>query len=231
MNKCLLLIFVLLITANNSFAWNSIGHKKLVENVYYSMPRELQEKLNLTLMKEGAVAPDLVFHDVVKHHYPYSKDLAYKWLSNISNISEFAFNFGVASHYISDSFVAPHYISHEDPKLHSEFESQVNYYSVKTKCSDYNYTLDDLAIGAENKKDWEPWLKTKDKSIPQKEFEEAQKFVYTFAIKKLNYSCTDNSLVFEEKPLLNFNRQEQTIAYILFLGLIFIWGLIFLRKK
>lgn len=235
MNKRLLLIFVLIISLFSTLnvqAWNSQGHQKLVENVYYSMPSSLQEKLNLTLMKEGAVAPDLVFHDTVLHHFPPSRDLAYKWLNNITSLSDFSYNFGVAAHYISDSFVAPHNVQKEDPALHSKFEKQVNSYAVKTGCANYNFTLNDLEIAVKNAADWDIWLNSQDPAIPQKEFEQAQKFIYSIAIQKLGYEC-NSQLIYEEKSILpNIKIPQKEFSYPVLLAILII-SLIykFFKKK
>lgn len=212
MNKKLLLTFVLIISLtftlpHSVFAWKSATHQALVENIYNSMPPSLQEKLNLTLMKEGAVAPDLVFHDTVNHHYPVTKDLAYKYLEKIQTVNDFSYNFGVAAHYISDSFAAPHNVQKEDSYLHGKFESQVLDYTITTDCANYNYTLNDLGMVEKNSEDWYLWLDSQDSSIPKKELEQAQKFLYSIAIQKLGYEC--NSLLeYDEKPLINTNPSD-----------------------
>lgn len=204
MRACILLIFVLLLFASSASAWNGKTHESLVENIYYSMPVQLQGQLNLTAMKYGATAPDLVFHDTVRHHYPPSQEFAYSYLSNITSISDFSYNFGVASHYISDSFVAPHYVSGENYTLHSKFENQLNDYAVQAKCIDYGYSIEDLHIGAENGNDWQLWINNNyNKSIPEKELEQSQQFLYSIAQKMLNYSCAQNYLGYSEKSLFN----------------------------
>lgn len=203
MNKYILLTFVLLLLLFPATvqAWNSQTHQLLVENVYYSMPLSLQEKLNLTLMKKGSTDPDLVFHDTVNHHYPDTLNLAYKYLEKIKTLDDFSYNFGVAAHYISDSFVAPHNIQKEDSQLHSKFEKQVNGYAIKTNCANYNYTLEDLYLGTKNEGDWHIWLENQDKAIPQKELEQTQEFIYSIAMQKINYEC-NSQLIYEEKSIL-----------------------------
>lgn len=225
MNKYLLLIFVFSVLSINVHAWNEITHEKLVENIYYSMPENLQKQLNLTELEYGATAPDLVFHDTTKHHYPNSKDLAYKYLSNIISLNDFSYNFGVASHYISDSFVSPHYISGENSTDHSKFENQLSNYTIKTECGNYNYTLNDLYIGAENKADWAPWMKTKNPEIPEKEAEQAQQFLYSIAIQMLNYSCNEQ-MEYNEKSVITMpDKNTAYLVVLIFLILLILFKL------
>ncbi len=189
------MVFVVL--SFNVNAWNSYYHQSLAEKAYYSLDFDVQGKLNLTLIKEGAVAPDLVFHDVVWHHYPPSYYLAVKWLdkANVSyqnkDYNEASYDFGIASHYISDSFVAPHYIKGEPGKLHSEFEN-LKPYRFKTKCFYEEINLNQsLEKGSLNKEDWGKWLINKDKTIPQKEVEQALSTLYPVALKTFNSSCNN----------------------------------------
>lgn len=239
MNKCILLIFVLLlflIQTTNIYAWNSQTHQLLVENVYYSMPLSIQEKLNLTLMKKGSTDPDLVFHDTVNHHYPDTLNLAYKYLERIKTLEDFSYNFGVAAHYISDSFVAPHNIQKEDSQLHSKFEKQVNGHIIATKCGNYNYTLEDLYLGTKNEDDWYIWLENQDKTIPQKELEQTQEFIYSIAMQKINYECS-SQLIYEEKSILNDIRlpeipnKEVSYPILLAMAAIFLFYKLFKKRR
>ena len=215
------MVFILLIS--NVAAWNSYNHRALVDKAYYSLDFETQEKLNLTLMQYGATAPDLVFHDVVKHHYPPSYGLAVRWLdaakSNYSNknYNEASYSFGVASHYISDSFVAPHYISKEPGRLHSEFENVKNY-RFKTKCYykiiDLNQTL---YSGSLNKEDWTLWLLNKDPKIPQEEIEEALTALYPPALETFNSKCNNFETEISKKSFIN----TKNIFYLILIVVIY----------
>lgn len=228
MNKPVLLIFVFILLAINVNAWNSKTHESLVENVYYSMPENLQNKLNLTELKYGSTAPDLVFHDTVRHHYPQSQQLAYNCLQNITDLKTFSYNFGVASHYITDSFVSPHYISKEEQKDHTAFETFKNY-TIKTNCANYNHTLNDLYLGEKNKEDWQPWLDTKNPAIPQKELEQSQQFLFSIAIQMLNYSCS-KEVIYEEKSIINL--PDKNIGYLVVIGFLIVLILFkFLKHK
>lgn len=183
---------------NNADAWNSYYHKALVEKAYYSLDFETKEKLNLSLIKEGAVAPDLIFHDVVLHHYPPSYDKAVKWLSDAKRdysnkeYNEASYAFGVAAHYITDSFVAPHYIRREPGSLHSEFENINRIYKFKTKCHNNSLNLNyTMYLGSLNKNDWGLWLLTKDSEIPKKEAEQALYSLYPVILETFNASCNN----------------------------------------
>ncbi len=231
MKKGIVLIMLcFLITLNISYAWNWQTHQMFVEKTYNSMPLDLREKLNLTAMKEGAIAPDKDFHDNVKHHYPPSYELALKWLNFSCDVdcdyNQVSYDFGVASHYISDSFVAPHYISKEPSYLHSEFERQ-NYIS-KVKCYDYNLNLEDgLKIGSENYKDWGEWLVSKDKNIIYNEIDEAMTAIYSVAFDKFNFECATKETKVEY--ITGYVTKENTLLGSGFLFVIII--LLFLFKK
>lgn len=228
MNKPILLIFVFILLAINVNAWNSKTHESLVENIYYSMPENLQNKLNLSALKYGSTSPDLVFHDTVRHHYPNSQEFAYKYLQNITDLETFSYNFGVASHYITDSFVAPHYISKEDTKDHTAFETFKNY-TIKTNCQNYNYTLNDLYLGEKNKDDWGPWLKTRNPEIPQKALEQSQQFLFSIALEMLNYSC-NKEVIYEEKSIITM--PDKNIGYLAIVGFLILLILFkFLKHK
>ena len=213
MNKFLILI-VFIIYCLNVNAWKDDTHIMFAENVYYSMPDELQAKLNLSRMKEGSVAPDKDFKDFKRHHYPDSLYLSKLWLNNKTDVS---YSFGVASHYISDSFVAPHNIVGEKYNDHAYFESQAFYYSPKAKCKDYGFKLDELKIATKNKQDWNKWLNGKDREIVHEEVDEAMAFVYSIAINYFNYTCRYESEIIYE----NFYDKKD----IIFSSIIFISGL------
>ena len=81
MKKSILISLCFLTLLNAVYGWGWETHQMFAEKTYNSMPSDLREKLNLTAMKEGAIAPDKDFHDNIKHHYPPSYELALKWLN------------------------------------------------------------------------------------------------------------------------------------------------------
>jgi len=178
-------------------AWNFQGHQTVAETMYYSADFSLQKKLNLTLLKEGAIAPDKVFHDVRLHHYPPSYQLAQKWLNEADyyykkeEYNNASYAFGVASHYISDSFVAPHYISKEPASLHSQFE-RIKNYNLDVKCYKSEINLNEsLYAASKNEKDWSEWVLTKNESIPKREFEQALNLAFPVFLNTFNSTCND----------------------------------------
>ena len=160
------ILIILLLLLPTVYAWKAETHENIIEYVYLNLPIEVQTQLNITKLKEGAVMPDRDFKDFRRHHYPASLEEANKWLNNNSDLS---LNLGIASHYITDSFAAPHNIPGEEYYDHSYFEKQVTYYYPNIECKDYGFTINNLHIAAKNSEDWGIWLKTKDKKIPQKE--------------------------------------------------------------
>ncbi len=169
MKTTTIIIILLLISG-----WKANTHETIAETLYFSMPNDLQEKFNLTEMKEGSIAPDAKFKDFKNHHYPYSLEKTKYYLKNLTS-----YNFGIITHYISDAYAAPHNIKEENYKLHSWFEDQVQYYQPKTECQNYNIDMEDLKEATKNEKDWWVWLKRKDKSIAEKEVDESMKILYS----------------------------------------------------
>ena len=96
----------------------------------------------------------------------YSMMEAKKWLENDTDIST---NLGIASHYITDSYAAPHNIFGEKPFQHAAFEKQVSKYYPKVSCKDYNLKIEELDGALTTSKDWSIWLKTKNIKIPKNE--------------------------------------------------------------
>ena len=218
MKKITIIILCFLIIPS-VFAWGWNTHQMFVEKVYDSMPLELQERLNLSLMKEGAIAPDKDFHDNVLHHYPPSYNLSLKWLDfdchNECNYTDASYRFSVAAHYISDSFVAPHNIKKENWKLHSEFEKQGKKYVSKVKCNDYNLDLKkNLEIGSENSRDWGEWMLNKDEKIVYREIDQSMMMIYSVAFDKFDFKCAKLTNIEKMKGYLTKRN--------IFIGLIFL---------
>ncbi len=183
-----LLVFLFLVPY--AHAWDYEGHKLIVNYVYYSTDMHLKN-FNLTRMEEGAIAPDKVFRDQRKHHYPYTLELTKKWISNSSDPS---YNFGVATHYISDSFASPHYIKNEKYSHHILFERQAR--SIYIECRDYNLLIEEeLPKTPKYSNYWNKWLKSKDKNIPNRAINDAAKLALSAAIKEFNLTCNRNSKV------------------------------------
>lgn len=183
-----------------TYSWGAETHKNIVEYVYLSLSLEAQAQLDLEKLKEGAVMPDRDFKDFRKHHYPQSLEEAEKWLNGDGDLS---LNIGIASHYITDSFSAPHTVSGENYHDHSKFEKQVTYYYPNVECRDYNFNLEDLKSTTKNSKDWKEWLENKNKKIPQQEVDEATKFLFSIVLGELNATCNNIKTEVITKPYIN----------------------------
>src|SRR3989338_5511170 len=180
------ILFLLILIVTPVYPWSWDTHQNIVEYVYLGLPIEIQMQLNLTKLKDGAIIPDRDFKDHKKHHYPYSMMEAKKWLENDTDIST---NLGIASHYITDSYAAPHNIFGEKPFQHAAFEKQVSKYYPKVSCKDYNLKIEQLDGALTTSKDWSIWLKTKNIKIPKNEVDEATKMLFSVFLDKLNTTC------------------------------------------
>jgi hypothetical protein len=113
----LLVMMFALVQAPTSVAWTSVTHDDIVDEVYSSLPLDAQHNLNLEIMRSASDDPDFKFFDYRYHHYPASYAKADYWLVQgqlsyeAGDYEQASYSFGVASHYISDSFDAPHCLS------------------------------------------------------------------------------------------------------------------------
>ncbi len=114
-----------LVFAPAADAWSWTTHSDIVDVVYNGLPPEVQKNLNLQTMKDASNEPDEVFKDYTLHNYPNSYGKAKSWLDkgkaayDKGDYNEASYDYGVASHYISDSFSAPHCVSKEKSSDHS----------------------------------------------------------------------------------------------------------------
>ncbi len=217
MKIVIVILVLLLIPTVNAWKWDT--HQNIIEYVYLNLPLEVQQQLNLTKLKEGAVIPDRDFEDHRSHHYPNSLKEAEKWLNNNTDLS---LNIGIASHYITDSYAAPHNIAGENYKQHAQFEKQVSKYYPSIECKDYGLSLKDLGKATKNSKDWDQWLKTKNKEIPQKEVDESTKMLFSIVLQKLDTTCINKT---EIKEVSYFTKDKIiVILAITLIGLYFLYN-------
>ena len=140
MKVSLLLIGLIFISG-----WNFQTHQDIVESVYYSLNNI--SYLNLTTLKYGAIVPDKVFRDHRLHSYPKSYINGLKWLNETKNAlknhdyNNASYAFGIATHYIADSFSAPHNIKGESSRLHAMYENQASVVYDYVNCKKYEYEL------------------------------------------------------------------------------------------
>ncbi|MBS3108295.1 zinc dependent phospholipase C family protein [Candidatus Woesearchaeota archaeon] len=199
----LLFVFALL------SGWNSELHKGAVDAVYYSMPYEVRKELNLSYMEYGSVAPDKKFKDFTNHKYPYSYEKSKKWLEYAKTAygkKEFnnaSYSFGVASHYILDSYSAPHYVVHENYKMHETFENSS--FEFNLECKDYGLTLDYLNYKDNGGKDWADWVETKNSNIQKEALEKGMKMVYSQGLRAFNFNCYEKRTALEDYDFIGEN--------------------------
>lgn len=196
MNKALIIslfiITVSLFQAPTSFAWNPNTHYEIVENNYKAMPYDVQQKLSLEDMKDGADDPDFKFFDFSNHSYPNSFERADYWLKKakihykMGDYKYASYCFGVASHYISDTFCAPHSARNGKGFNHVIYELQgssispkVTLYAANQYSSGNTNNLSGdlksiLCEGYLNGEDsWNNWIRNRDNSYVQKDLNQA----------------------------------------------------------
>jgi hypothetical protein len=197
MSLFLILVFFIQIPAAS--AWNWDTHQEIVESNYNSLPSDIQQNLNLNAMKEGANDPDFKFFDFKYHSYPNSYDKAEEWLNKgqyyyeIGDYYYASYCYGVASHYIADSFSAPHCAGASGPN-HILYEAKGSF--LKPEVIQSNGDLNSaLAEGSSmGKSDWNDWLKTKNDSDIQNDLNKGTSASYN-AI----YDSIINAQPIEEK--------------------------------
>jgi len=188
----ILLFLAIIVFLHPVYAWNYDTHQNLAQNT----AANLNVSLDLNSLKEGAIAPDKDFKDFRNHHYPNSYEKASSWLEIanseylLGNINNASYAFGVASHYITDSFSDPHYISGESSYSHSKYEDR-SYYKIKTPCAKYALDLNNSLYLASQENNWDSWLSSNDNSIPESKLEESSKVLYASALKTFRASCLE----------------------------------------
>lgn len=166
-------------------AWSQQSHQNAASQIYYSLPVSAQYKLNLNEMQKGSIAPDTVFKNKNNHVYPKSYAQAKKWLNagknayGNGNYNYASYCFGVASHYIEDTFSGPHCYAGETHKQHVAYEKQANY--MMPSVGYMGGSLKSvLRSGYTNgKTDMRYWLKTRSSSIVQNDFNNGASAAYS----------------------------------------------------
>jgi len=172
------LIGVSLLLTPSSTAWSWETHSEIVEAVYNGLPFEVQKNLNLEIMKNASNDPDEKFKDIPYHSYPKSYEKAQLWLDkgknayNKEDYNEASYDYGVASHYISDTFAAPHGASTESFVDHRKYEDQAQQFKpiATYKKGDLNSMMQDGYTQAGTS--WNEWLQTKNSNIIPKSLNE-----------------------------------------------------------
>ena len=169
----MLFLVISIVFAPASSAWNWQTHSQIAEAIYHGLPSDVQQKLDLNIMKEASNDPDEIFKDFRHHSYPKSYQKAESWLEqgktayDRGDYENASYCYGVASHYISDTFSAPHCVSKESSSDHSKYEDQAEKLTPVA-----TYTSGDLNSKMEDgynqgKTSWSEWLQTHDETIVQ----------------------------------------------------------------
>lgn len=206
-------IMVFLMPAADAWSWKT--HSDIVDAVYYGLPVDVQQKLNLNAMRDGSNDPDQIFKDFRYHSYPKSYGKAKMWLDkgktayDNGNYNEASYDYGVASHYISDTFSAPHAVSREAYTLHQEYEDQAK--SLKPTAT---YRNGDLNIQMQNGYNqgaisWDQWLQTKNSAIIQKNINTAASVSFSAIKDSINSKPSPNLLSAIYNFIMNLFHMNQ----------------------
>ena len=175
-------------------SWNWDAHKGFVESSFDQFPKDLKDKLSLPLIQDGAIVPDRDFQDFINHSYPNSIKAINYWF-NISKTAYLAGDYkitsraiGIASHYLSDSFAAPHSVSGESYEKHKLYEDQAGS-SFNVKCINLNLESYVSERVKDKPKEWKEWLRDENSKIPEKSAEEAADVVYSSILNLFDVKC------------------------------------------
>ncbi len=174
LNLTVVFMVSLIIMMPASDAWSWKTHSQIVDVVYYGLPADVQKNLDLGIMENASNDPDEIFHDFTYHSYPNSYNKSLYWLNqgkidyDNGNYRNASYDYGVASHYISDSFSAPHGVSGEASSLHSKYEDHGK--KLNPVISPVNGDLNNLLSNGkvDGALSWDEWILTNDDSIIQK---------------------------------------------------------------
>ncbi|MBI4814415.1 MAG: zinc dependent phospholipase C family protein [Methanobacterium sp.] len=148
-------------------AWAAPNHYAIAEEVYYSLPADAQDKLDLSKMLDGADDPDYKFFDFQYHHYPASEEKANYWLLKgrecyqNEDYKQASYCFGVATHYLSDSVCPPHSGGNSGyDHTRCELQAILLEPHITDTTGDMNSTLS--VCNQKSETAWEQWILTGD---------------------------------------------------------------------
>jgi hypothetical protein len=181
MNKTIILtIFLVAVFLNVSAvsAWDWNTHEEIIESNYHSLPADMQQNLDLKIMKKGSLAPDFIFFDFKYHSYPNSYQKSIYWLNKgqyyygKGDFYYASYCYGVASHYIADSFSAPH-AAGVGGIQHVIYEAKASF--LKPKMVQVKGNLNSTMYNGDlnDQKSWKIWIKTKNDSLIQEDLNQA----------------------------------------------------------
>ncbi|AIS32379.1 zinc dependent phospholipase C family protein [Methanobacterium formicicum] len=185
-------------------AWEWTAHKKIVDEININLPSDVQKNLKpyLAVMKEGSTYPDTLPNDKINHGYPGSYSQTNTWLDNgkvayeKGDYREAAWCFGVASHYITDTYSAPHCGWIKDKEKYWQIGNQLT-----PKKHDFHYSnLNNmLKYGNERGKDSiASWNKTEDSGIVQQDLNRGVSAAYIAILYHAHPSMLQNPEYYDE---------------------------------
>ena len=168
MKKTLLMMLffvsIIFVQLSPAAAWSVPTHYEIVEKTYYALPADVQSKLSLDVMKDGADDPDLKFMDFQYHSYPANQVKVDYWLNRGNedykngNYHDASYSFGVASHYISDGACAPHCENNASHYYHSIYELKAVLLTPQITHSNGDIDAIQKVDDVDGKDSWESWL-------------------------------------------------------------------------
>jgi hypothetical protein len=143
----------------------------------------MKQNLNLEAMKDGSDDPDFKFFDFKYHHYPDSYGKAQEWLNRGQEYYKngdyyyASYCYGVASHYITDSFSAPHCAGASGPN-HTLYEAKASLLNPEMIQSNEDLNSAMIEGQSSGRADWNDWLKSKKNSDIQNDMNMATSASY-----------------------------------------------------
>jgi hypothetical protein len=179
------LMLVILLQVAPASAWSVTTHYEIADETYSSLSPSVQSNLSEIAMRDGADDPDVKFRDFQYHHMPYSAIKAQYWLNkgklnyDDGNYRYASYCFGVASHYISDSFCAPHTVNGASKVDHTLYEVQAIFLEPHAtyEGGDLNTLLHQGQ--AEGEVSWTNWNQDHSDAVIQNNLNDAAGATYT----------------------------------------------------
>ena len=156
-------------------------HYEIVAATYYALPADVQSKLSLELMMDGADDPDLKFFDYQNHKYPENQQKVDYWLNKGNtdykngNYQDASYSFGVATHYIADGCCADNA---------SHFEHCIYELNALLLIPKIDYSYGDIHLimnngSVDGNDSWQSWMNNKKNNYIQNDLDHAASASFT----------------------------------------------------
>lgn len=196
MKKTLIMVLffaiVLITQLSPAAAWSVPTHYEIAATTYYALPTDVQSKLSLLVMMEGADDPDTKFFDYQYHKYPENQPKVDYWLNRgkidyqNGDYHDASYSFGVATHYIADGCCAPHCTDNASHDDHFIYELNVLLLTPKivSHCGDIHLMLQNDYL--DGKDSWQSWMNNKNDIYIQNDLNRAVSVSYTAVNQNVN---------------------------------------------